>query len=361
MVREMNTWRQLVVEGRWVRRLVALSISAWVLFGCSHVSTALEPTPRVNNVGQMTALQGKPGKIVYTYMLPGEYPSSPVRASDGNVWFTLAQKAAIGNISPLGVVTEFPLPQGESAAFEITRGVGGVLWFSDGTSIGKISTAGVIQEFPLPISARATGGIVYGPDHNIWFCDYFSSSIGKMTARGSVTEYPISKGALPVEITVGPDNNIWFTEYSHSSVGRMALDGVVTEFSLPNEFGPQGIVSAPDGYLYVATQNKSILRISTAGAVTTFKTPVYIPEYLIVGPDKNLWISYHSRIGNFSLASHTFSGTVSAGRPAKITVGSDGDLWFANPYYSGISVFEQAGTNLRVGATVGYQAGSSIP
>lgn len=299
----------------------------------------------IPDVAPMTIPQAKPGQIVHEYMLPGEYPSSPVRASDGNVWFTLAQKAAIGNISPLGVVTEIALPQGEPAAFEITRGARGTLWFSDGTAIGKISTTGVIQEFSLPSSARATGGIVFGPDHNIWFCDYNSNSIGRMTPHGSVTEYPLSQGAMPVEITVGPDNNIWFTEYSHSAVGRVTLDGVVTEFALPNEFGPLGIVSAPDGFLYVATQTKSILQISTSGDVTTYKTPVYTPEYLVVGPDKNIWISYAFKIGSFSLASHTFSSTVWAGRPARMTVGSDGDLWFANPYYSSIGVFEQAGTH----------------
>ena len=269
--------------------------------------------------------------------------------SDGNVWFT-STLASIGKITPDGSITEYALPSGSSPAIAITTGAPGTLWFSDWTAIGKITTAGSIQEFPLPQGVTATEGLVYGPDGNIWFGDYNSNSIGKMTQTGSVTEYPLpATHTWPFRLVVGPDHNIWFTEHQSQYVGRVTLDGVITEFLVPmSGFGSYGIVSAPDGYLYVANTSKAILQVSVTGQLTSFKTVRYMPYYLAIGPDKQLWIGYGFSIGEFNLTSHVFSPTVRTGTTGDITVGADGDLWFANPYYSAIAVYEESLTTIGV-------------
>src|SRR5215470_2879685 len=54
-----------------------------------------------------------------------------VTGPDGNMWFTIRNRARIGRITPAGVITEFPLPDPLSSASEITPGPDGNLWFTE--------------------------------------------------------------------------------------------------------------------------------------------------------------------------------------------------------------------------------------
>src|SRR5688572_14768365 len=69
-------------------------------------------------------------------------------------------------------ITEFPLPAATSSALWITSGPDGNLWFTEffGAKIGRITPLGVITEFPLPTPPGVDPlGITAGPDGNLWF------------------------------------------------------------------------------------------------------------------------------------------------------------------------------------------------
>src|SRR5437588_2927765 len=52
----------------------------------------------------------------------------------------------------------------------------------------------IITEYPLPGSESGPVNITAGPDGNLWFTQVYTNQIGKITPRGSLTEYTISHG-----------------------------------------------------------------------------------------------------------------------------------------------------------------------
>jgi len=77
---------------------------------------------------------------------PNSQPNAITSGPDGNLWFTYGAKgscagcgAYIGQITPSGTITEFPLPG--DYADRITSGPDGNLWFTEvlGNQIGRIT------------------------------------------------------------------------------------------------------------------------------------------------------------------------------------------------------------------------------
>jgi streptogramin lyase len=98
---------------------------------------------------------------------------------------------------------------------------------------------------------------------------------------------------------------LWFTEWSANKIGRITTSGVITEFDLPpNGGGPYDIVEGPDGNLwYTRTDVSEPCGSSDSGNAIGRMTPTgSVVEYPLPNAD---------------------------GRPFGITVGRDGNLWFA--------------------------------
>ncbi|HEV8675433.1 MAG TPA: hypothetical protein VGX21_15410 [Methylomirabilota bacterium] len=114
---------------------------------------------------------------------------------DGNLWFTENNLGQIGQITPGGVVTEFPLPSGPGSLPQgITAGPDGNLWVAEfgGNKIGVISTAGVaVAEFPVPTANGGPSGIAAGPG-GIWFTENNGNKIGRITVAAGVGISPPS-------------------------------------------------------------------------------------------------------------------------------------------------------------------------
>ena len=145
---------------------------------------------------------------------------------DGNIWFIQAQVADIGEITPAGAITEYPLPSSDDPS-SIVVGPDGNIWFTDvdGGQIGVMSTTGVLlDEYLVPLPPGSSydgflgGAITVGPDQNLYFT-LWPGYIGEITTSGTITEIPIpdtipTKTGSPPDATVitsGPDGNIWFT------------------------------------------------------------------------------------------------------------------------------------------------------
>src|SRR2546426_812352 len=141
---------------------------------------------------------------------------------DGNIWFAEVS-GVIGRITSAAGITEFASDLiRASGPFAITTGPDGNLWFTEasGNRIAQITPAGVITEFPLPpnLNCPPNGsnsplGITAGPDGNLWFTESCGNKVGRITPTGDITEFAVATpGSGPMGITLGADGNLWFTE-----------------------------------------------------------------------------------------------------------------------------------------------------
>lgn len=156
-----------------------------------------------------------------------------------------------------------------------------------------------------------------------------------------VTEFPLppSSDGQPWSITAGPDGALWFTEIfgSESLIGRITTAGVVSEFRTPVYAGPSDIVTGPDGNLWFPNHQSyagGIRRMTTTGDFKEFPipTPGGHPEAIAVGPDGNLWFTDGgvNRIGRITMTGNVteFVIPTTNGTPRGIAAGRDGNLWF---------------------------------
>ena len=216
---------------------------------------------------------------------------------DGNIWFAEVS-GVIGRITSAGVITEFASDLiRDSGPFAITTGRDGNLWFTEffGNRIAQITPAGVVTEFPpLPNPAPLNGprAITVGPDGNLWFTEDSGNKIGRITPAGVITEFPLPPNLncppngsnSPLGITAGPDGNLWFTESCGNKVGRITPTGDIAEFAVATPgSGPMGITLGADGNLWFTESNSNkIGRVVFAGPPVT--PPPVTPPPVIPPP-----------------------------------------------------------------------------
>ena len=176
----------------------------------------------------------------------------------------------------------------------------------------KKAPFGTVVEFSIPSPDSEPPAITTGPDGNLWFTEQAANNIGRITPDGVITEFPVpTPNSSPSDIVAGPDGALWFTEFTASKIGRITTAGVVThEFPIP-----------------VSGQYFDIF----TGTLTTSSGP----RGITVGPDGNLWFAEFNanRIGRITpdgVITEFLIPTPNA-RPEDITTGPDGNLWFTDP------------------------------
>jgi virginiamycin B lyase len=85
----------------------------------------------------------------------------------------------------------------------------------------------------------------------------------------SITSYSLPQlGSSPYGITQGPDGAVWFTEEDTNYIGRISASGVITQFPVYDAYAPTAITSGPDGALwFIAEFGEEIASITTSGLV----------------------------------------------------------------------------------------------
>lgn len=196
-----------------------------------------------------------------------------------------------------------------------------------------------------------------------------AASAAAATPPGTITRFSagLSPASSPQWITAGPDGALWFTGDSAPSIGRITARGVVTDASAGRDLSTRGITVGSDGNLWITVvpgpgqSNPSILKVTPAGAITNFMDGLYGGDELgaiTAGPDGNLWftdggyagfspftgapITIAPHIGTITTAgvvSHLLgapsllqqkqAGSGRAGAPSGVTVGPDGNVWFS--------------------------------
>lgn len=334
----------------WLPRLIILCSIAVTCSACSS-STPGMPTPTPT-----TGFHCGTGNIFSHYADPVPIPDSALglvdltTGPDGNLWFTHFASGLIGRVTPTGTITELQVTNiGDAGPNGITAGPDGNVWFTitnhggNGTeAIGRITPMGMITTFPIPATMNDPEFITLGPDHNLWFTESWGKAIGRVTTTGTFTQFTLASGNEPNRITAGPDGNLWFgglTDVTFKGfVGRITPQGIPTGNLLPNtgSTGITGMTSGPDGNLWFSDYSaETIDRMTPSGELATFPDTNY-PDIIVQGPDGNLWFTevVANKIGRI-----TPSGTVTefpipeTGSPNKgpegITTGPDGKLWFA--------------------------------
>ncbi len=192
----------------------------------------------------------------------------------------------------------------------VVRACGMILLASAGAAA---PAAAEIREFSAGLSAGAEpNAIALGPDGAMWFTEYGTSTIGRIGADGTISEYPPSGTTqLPSDADVsalvtGPDGNIWFSEYGTGMVGELSAGTgqLVGQYPVgPATSDPEGITVGPDGDLWVALRgDRALARIvtadvspGTATGITVFPLSSsdtnYEPVDLTTGPDGRLWVT----------------------------------------------------------------------
>jgi virginiamycin B lyase len=294
----------------------------------------------------------------YKIPTPESSPEAIVIGSDGAAWFTETVGNKIGRISSNGTITEYAVPTENSAPSGITLGPDGAIWFTEcnGNNIGRIATNGSISEYGVPTSKSGPEDITAGPDGALWFTEGIGK-IGRITTSGAFTEYPVpaSSNSNPYTITSGSDGALWFTEAC--AIGRITTGGTVTQYPLPNNYAAGsatpflfGIAAVPGAVWFVGQVDYSccnapyalVRRITTDGNISDGYASG-LPFGIVAGPSGELWLTEQCvtprGYGCGALIGHIPADSDSASEykvrvpnssPLGITLGSGGELWFAD-------------------------------
>jgi streptogramin lyase len=286
----------------------------------------------------------------------GSNPFGVVSGPDGNVWFGEPGGERIGRITPAGTITEFSTAPVSGGTERLAVGADGNVWFTAGQgpygSLGRITPSGEVTDFTSLLPARSgPNGITEGPDGNIWFTDMTGNRIGRITPSGELTEFStgISSDSSPCDIAAGPDGNLWFTEsYNETArVGRITPTGSVTEFSTGITPGshPALIAPGPDGAMWFSeASGGQIARITIDGVVTEIPVAGSLANIYGIVPlaNGNVWFTdavNGNRIGMRAPSGQVtwYTKGITAGAvPSDLTLGPDGNLWFAEVDANGI-------------------------
>src|SRR5260370_30404946 len=67
------------------------------------------------------------------------------------------------------------------------------------------------SEFSIPTANSEPRRIAVGPDGALWFTEFKGSKIGRVTAAGVITEFPVSGSTFPLDFPAGPGGPWGFT------------------------------------------------------------------------------------------------------------------------------------------------------
>ncbi len=283
----------------------------------------------------------------------------------------------IGELSPTGQLTEFPIPGNENSVFNsIMAAPDGNIWFTSSpdyftdsssiSTIDKLTHDGVVTEYQIPAGISAQSLIV-GPDRNIWFSvidatnadtsGINSGKIGRITPEGRIKIFNVSNAISINGIAKGVDGRIWFTADNQKpnasetryAIGTITTGGHVEQRLLDKTYSyASSIAVGTDGSVYFQESKTSIPdqydwvngigRIRPGGAISTIETMGN--DGLTMGPDGNLWTkgSTDMGFGPAFLNRTTPSGIVTVfpdlGSDSIISMGkgNNGSLWFASSY-----------------------------
>jgi streptogramin lyase len=78
-----------------------------------------------------------------------------------------------------------------------------IVLLSAARGVAGQALAVTFTEFPLSTAVSEPEGIATGPDGALWFTEAGTNKIGRITAAGVITEFPVpTAGSSPTDITI---------------------------------------------------------------------------------------------------------------------------------------------------------------
>ena len=258
-----------------------------------------------------------------------------VAGPDGNMWYTDYSDSDLIRMSMNGATHAFSTP----GFNPIGIGVG-----SDGkfymtlygqAKIGVATTSGTFSTVAIPSGDRVyDGNPALGPDGNIWFAE--AGHIGRITPSGTITEFAYPNGETgnaEGAVAAGPSGDVWVSDAGAKVVDDVDPDtGDIVAYRIP--CSPNSIAAPSDGNLWIICTNDTLVRLTPGGNTTSYFAPS-APQYpsgMTVGPDGNPWFAFGSgnAIAEFNIGQTTLSVYVPPTNYAfdyGIASGPDGNLW----------------------------------
>jgi streptogramin lyase len=153
---------------------------------------------------------------------------------DGEIWFTesanlypnhsfIPVAGPLAQMTADGAITEHHCSSWEGVAFSSIVGPatipGGNVWTAQSGpgAQGQINLiAPCLPAVPgnAAVLPAAATGLIAGPDGDLWFALPLTlpPSIGRSTATGLLTTFPLPPFSTPTDLAAGPDGNVWFTD-----------------------------------------------------------------------------------------------------------------------------------------------------
>jgi virginiamycin B lyase len=279
-----------------------------------------------------------------------QYPLTPPSAAgnicsgpDGNVWFVFNGMSAVGKITPTGSVTAFPFPlTGLTLTPSLVGcafGPDGKLYFSDQSnkkvmSFDPTTLQFIIRSVPAPNLAIA--GLAFGADGNAYLMVSGSSAIHRMTTSGTfLPVIQLVAGRYPHGPAGCADGNVWFAEHNANRIAKVNTSGQVTEILLPQPSSlPFSTACGPDA-VYFTQEAGRIGRVNYATLqITQWKTAnsKSRPTGIAINGNVHFAESGVGKIGIMPVGGGTII-EIPVPRlgsfPDKLTLGSDGRVWFS--------------------------------
>jgi streptogramin lyase len=203
--------------------------------------------------------------------------------SDKNFWIASGY-ATIARMTPIGLETDFPLPDSSSHVSDLTVGADGALWFAVATDsqdgIGRMDTNGAYKFYPVGY----TWSPCAGPDGNLWYFD--NTNLNAMNTQGQIVgTYPST--VYSQYCTIGPDGAMWFTTYGTTLV-RVTTTGQITSFTAPSILND---ITSANGLLWM-TSGSALLPFNpnTSSFGAAISSP-YNLKRISTGVDGNFWMT----------------------------------------------------------------------
>ncbi len=259
-----------------------------------------------------------------------------------------------------GIRFEVHSPLARSTAIGgLTVTADGSAWFTEvnRNAVGRLTADGRYTEYPLPTPDRQPQGIATGTDGGVWFAEesIAVNQIGHLSLDGTLAEYGqgITDTTQPWRIAAGTDGNLWFTEIGQqppftNRVGRITPAGRVTEFvaKVPDE-----IAEGPDGAMWFTAEGERLGRITPGGGVSYVNFTGGTPQGLVAGGDGALWLVLNDSPPDAARVSRVTPDGAETDFPvpgparglSSIALGGDGNLWFCDPVLHSLGRITTAG------------------